>query len=127
MMLRVGDLNRKATKKRLVAGKYTARVTFCDFDPEYINNSAIRVVYTLTNDTGEEFEFPEIFYNDLENPRSKAFFDHLAAIGVDPENFQQFVGIREELELKKNVYNNRTVLTIDPKSRKILGGETDDV
>lgn len=126
-MLKIGDLEKKSAKKRLVAGRYTAEVTFCDYHPEYLNGSAIKVVYRLTNENGDEFDFPETFFNDMENPRTASFSKHLADIGIDPDHFQDFVGVREAFELKKNVHNNRTVLSIDPASRRVMEDDSYDV
>lgn len=127
MMLKICDLEKKSAKKRLVAGKYTALVTFCDFDPEYLNDSAIKVVYRLTNGNSDEFDFSEIFFNDIKNSRTASFAKHLVDIGIDPDRFQDFVGVREIFELKKTVSNNRTVLTIDPASRRVVSGEHHDI
>ena len=119
-MIRLEDITGGTSKKRLKAGKYTAEVKYCDFDPEFINNSAIKVIYALTDAAGIEYEFAETYYYRLKPARTVEFMKHLASLGIDKNNLPDYVGVREEFELKKNATTRGTMLTIDNSTRQVL-------
>lgn len=119
-MTRLEDIKNGTSKKRLKVGKYIAEVTFCDFDPEFINHSAIKVIYKLTDAAGNEYEFQENFYYKVRPRRTVEFLKHLASLGIDEENFSDFVGVREELELKKNATTYGTMMAIDNVTRRVI-------
>lgn len=121
-MIKLSDLEKLTTKKKkkLREGTYIAEVTFCDFDQRYLNDSAIQVKYKLEDDTGNTYNFSEIIEYRLSNPRTAAFLNHLASIGIDIESFQDFVGVREKFELKRTFYKGSSVLSIDNATRCVI-------
>lgn len=120
-MIKLSDLEKLTKKKKkLHEGTYTAEVTYCDFDKRYLNDSAIQVKYKLEDDKGNTYKFSEVIEYRLSNPRTAAFLNHLADIGIDIEHFQNFVGVREKFELKRSFYKGSSVLSIDNSTRCVI-------
>lgn len=118
----IKDFKKEAKKPRLRDGEYLAEVTYCDYAENYLNNSAIEVRYKLEDKAGNTFEYKELFKNSFKNPRSYSFFCHLEDIGINLDEFQNFVGIREFVTLKRNFVEDyaHAMLSIDPESRRLV-------
>jgi len=121
----IKDFKKEAKKPKLRDGEYLAKVTFCDYAENYLNNSAIEVRYTLEDKAGNTFDFKEVFKNNLNAPRTYSFFCHLEDIDIDRDNFTDFVGVREYVTLKRNFAEgyNKALLAIDPESRRFVDKE----
>lgn len=107
------DLSKKATVSRtskLKPGQYTAKVTNVEWAPGYINHSAFKVSYELTDAKGKTFTYSEIFFTNDENDRTAEFYEHLGQ--NDIPNLGGYAGCTEVVEIGKDVQHNKARLTI---------------
>ena len=111
-MLLTIDKKRTTHKRKLTAGIYESLVVSTDFHPDYVNESALLVTYSLTDKLGREFSYKETFINDRRNDRTRDFFKYLEENGIPIDALENFCGCKEKITLKKNPRGNRVYLTI---------------
>ena len=98
---------KRTYKPKIILGTHNSIVADIFFDPDYADDSAIRVNYHVTTDEGEEFNYSELFFNIADNDRTKAFCDYLADNGIEIQNLSAFRGCHERITIKKRVdYHN---------------------
>jgi len=90
-------------KPKVILGTHDSVVTDICYDSDYADNDAFRVNYHITTDDGETFDYSEIFYNNEQNERTKAFWDYLEANGINVDNMEAFNGCRERVTIKKRI------------------------
>lgn len=118
-MLYTKSTKKSNRKPSLHAGKFTSKLRFVGFHPEYANNSAIIAKYDLVDEKGQKFDYTEVFWIDEHNERTVVFVEYLRAIGYHWEDFDSYIGLVENFVIKKNVKNGKAFMTIT--SREPIG------
>ena len=99
-------------KPKVTPGTYSSVVTSAEWDPEYVDGTAFRIEYSLTDPDGNTYEYSEIFFNTARNRRTEEFLEYLNNNGISLDDISSLVGVKEELEIKKAPRQGRSLLTI---------------
>ncbi len=104
-----------ANKKKSAAipvGSYTAVVTSICYEESYADREAFRVSYELTNETGQKYNYIEIFHNLASNMRTAQFFEYLDTAGIKErdDELPDLVGFVEKVVLKRRAGFNKPVI-----------------
>ena len=98
---------------KLKPGLYSSEIVEVRTPDGYCEDDAFELTYRLTDDqTGAVFTKREIFYNDSNNPRTAALLDGFAQNGVQIQETEDFVGIKEIVTLKYSIKKGRSFLNI---------------
>ena len=99
-------------KPKVSPGTYSSIVTNAEWDQEYVEGTAFRVEYSLTDSVGNTYEYSEIFFNTERNQRTANFLAYLCDHGISTEDISGLVGVKEELDIRKAPRQGRSLLTI---------------
>ena len=99
-------------KPKVTPGTYNSTITRAEWDSEYIDGTAFRVEYTLTDSDGKEYVYSEIFFNTERNRRTAEFLDYMESNGITADDFGNLIGVKEQLVIKKAPRQGRSLLTI---------------
>lgn len=110
-----GAFGKKTTvaKKKAQPGVYDSRIDKIMATPRYPIEISFDVYYILTNrETGEEYEFKERYVNSDENPRTSEFIDAMEGYGVDLDDFENLIGVEEEVTLDWEIVGGNPYVNI---------------
>ena len=128
MKLNLSAKKLNARGKTVPVGTYSSEVLAIGFHPDYANDSAILVKYKLTDTSGKDYPYGEIFYNDIYNDRSRSFFDYLSKNGISMDAIETFVGCKEKVTIKKDAKRFVTHMTIvDREFISRTAGDSNDL
>ena len=116
MTKKMKNLNNK--KPTVTPGVYNSVVKKVEFNPDYKDNTCLRVFYELYDSDGKTYEFKELFYNVPGNRRTEELGDYLENAGLDTSEISNLIGLREVVTIKWNIRGNNSYPSI--VERKIL-------
>ena len=99
-------------KPKVSPGTYSSIVTNAEWDQEYVEGTAFRVEYSLTDSVGNTYEYSEIFFNTARNRRTEEFLEYMQNNGISLDDIGNLVGVKEQLVIKKAPRQGRSLLTI---------------
>lgn len=112
----------KTTRKKLLPiGDFDGLVTNVDWAEEYRKNSMVRISYQLTDATGKQYSYSELFRISPPTDRTREFSSYLEENGIT--DWTDFTGCHEKLTIKRDTKGQ--FRTID--EREFISGPTTDV
>lgn len=105
--------------KTVKVGVYESVVTSIKYCSDFDIEEAFEVKYDLVDEKGVHYSHKEVFYNNVKNERTRAFFKYLTDNGICLDNVDTFVGCRERLVFKKQIGSNQKAY-INIVSRQFL-------
>ena len=99
---------KKAAKVKLRPGTYTSEIVSVADHKDYRAGDACVLTHQLSNGD-ETFVYRETYINDPDDPRFAELMDYLSDNGIVVTDWDQLLGLREEVQLLKESKGKRGV------------------
>lgn len=108
MALPMKTAKKKVAKVKIRPGTYTSEITNVADHKDYRVGDACLITYQLSSGD-DTFVYRETFINDPDDPRYAEFMDYLSKNGIEATDWDQLLGLREEVQLLKESKGKRGV------------------
>jgi hypothetical protein len=111
LLRRRSTTSKSSTSPHIRPGVYHSRVIAVNPADGYELGAAFEVVYELS-DGNSTFEYREIFLTDIRNTRTFKLDEYLTENNVTFDDWQQLVGLEEQLTFEKQSRNGRVYVNV---------------
>ena len=101
-VIKPSNKKRSSRPSTIQPGTYTADAISITFYDKYADDEAFRIIYILTDEDGNQFDYSEVFFNDTSNVRTMQFVEYCDEAGISrlSNGLPDIVGHPERVVLK---------------------------
>lgn len=119
MALPMKPAKKETSKVKIRPGTYISEVISVADHKDYRPGHACEVTYQLSQGD-KSWTYRETYINDPDDPRFAEFMEYLSANGIEVTDWDQLLGLREEVQLLKESKGKRGVY-LNIVDRRVLG------